>query len=163
MLALLTLLIPAADACSCMALTAAEKITRADVVFTGQVLKIESPEVASLPAAAVQALPQEEREAYWKTVSAGSHVIFEVKDAWKGVAAPTVRVSVGSGMCCDCTFGAAPFLIGETYTITAYSEEAPAIGTCGAVALSTPADAVTAVLGEPKATPTGAGLQGEVE
>lgn len=163
MLALLTLLIPAAEACSCMALTVAEKITRADVVFTGQVLKIEAPEVPSLPAAAVQALPQEEREAYWKTVSAGSHVIFQVKEAWKGVEAPMVRVGVGSGMCCDCTFGPAPFRIGETYTITAYSEEAPAISTCGAVAPSTPAEAVTAVLGEPKGPPTGDSLQGEVE
>jgi len=71
---------------------------------------------------------------------------FEVTKQWRGVGNKKVMtVSVGSGVCCDCSTGPRPFTPGEVYTLNGLSH-----GDCGSVSLKMSAADVTEVLGKPK-------------
>ena len=158
---LLSLLItPTAEACSCMFISEEEKIQQAAVVFTGKVEAISHPDSAGLPMSVIMALPSAERDEQLESLQRGSQVIFSVQSAWKGVTASRVSVSVGSGQCCDCTFGPDGFTVGEVYSITAYNVESPEINTCSAVIPTTTEEVIKGVLGKPALKPPDSGVQG---
>jgi hypothetical protein len=158
--ALVALLVgPAALACSCVGLSTQEKLDSARAVFRGTAIAIDAPE--RLDREALEAMSEEERQAAQRRLYEGAVVTFQVEQAWKGITAPQVALHVGSGMCCDCTFGARPFEEGGIYTITAYINRDGRLSAsaCGAVDFDTSAEAVSATLGEP-APVTGEGVQG---
>lgn len=85
-----------------------QRMERAGVVVHGTVLRQRAPLWARLP---VHRLPRWVPR--WLRRSANATADIQVIQAWKARPHSVVSVNLGSGQCCDCTFGTRAFTVGE--------------------------------------------------
>jgi hypothetical protein len=95
-----------AQACSCIDLSWEPRtaIPDYDVVFRGTVTHLEVPQVLRPELRHIEPPRVAPVLAVWgrPTVKA----VLEVEEAWRGVVTREIELDVGSGWCCDCSFGA---------------------------------------------------------
>jgi len=75
-----------------------------------------------------------------------------VDGVWVGDAPETMTVNIGSGLCCDCSFGPERFPIGAEWTVVAYGDDKiPQMGSACTYGANIDSESVTEVLGTARA------------